>query len=822
MADTPGSQTEGRITSIAYDLVMVGLLLLTAIPWTQSGFAARDIALWDEANYLRDGAQIGFWGFRSPEYAPFYQSWYSFLHSFTPDTLDLYQLNYTLITALLTTSVFALLRMFGVGRLLAFLVSFVMIFSNVFVAWPWVGHFALAMLIGFAILAMLVRSLTARFVILATGLFIANYIRPEYGLCFLIVASLGGLCLLVQLFRDRRDVLAATPWVGLLAFTIPMLVLSLGNPFEDRTNRKFLAFSQHFSYSWVKRTGSTKNPWLNHPEIMAEHFGSADSVLGCLWANPGAFSAHIVDNLSKLAPQTMLLLHPDMDLPYRAIGYLIGSLVVGLTLFGAGRLFYTSARGRLPATPMLIGLGLAVVILIPTSAASLILFPRVHYLFPGLLLVGSLVLAAAFSGRPNRVPAPVQIALAVLLVGAGWCLEPRRNPHWDPRRCHTFAELHPDAYRQPVRKAIAYLRSFDFVTSRKSGIVFDAEGGLAIFAGRHFYWIDPIENEDGFKQLLEDRGTNMVVLSPALKNLPELADDEHFHRFLADPVAFGFGIVSLPGVDWSIAVEKSLLWTTPRGRHFTYGVERDIPLAGDWNGDGRHEIGVFRQGLFSLDTDGDGAYDAECDRVVAFGIPSDKPVTGDWDGDGIDDVGVYREGSFVLDLNGNGRFDAESELSLRFGEPGDDPVIGDWDGDGKDDVGVFRNGVFFLRQVGAPNGYVEVYYGVASDRPIAGDWNGDGRDDIGVLRGSSAIVDTNGDGRYDPRVDTTVAAGVPGSTLVAGDWSGAGHDQLGLFLDGWFSLLEDNRIVGIMPEVKKQGVPTDLIEIATRKERPVR
>ncbi len=41
------------------------------------------------------------------------------------------------------------------------------------------------------------------------------------------------------------------------------------------------------------------------------------------------------------------------------------------------------------------------------------------------------------------------------------------------------------------------------------------------------------------------------------------------------------------------------------------------------------------------------------DALFGFGIASDIPVTGDWDGDGITDVGVVRNGKWYLDLNGN-------------------------------------------------------------------------------------------------------------------------------------------------------------------------
>ena len=59
----------------------------------------------------------------------------------------------------------------------------------------------------------------------------------------------------------------------------------------------------------------------------------------------------------------------------------------------------------------------------------------------------------------------------------------------------------------------------------------------------------------------------------------------------------------------------------------------DIPVSGDWKGDGTTEIGVFRNSthLFYLDFNGNGAWNgALTDRSYNFGITGDTPVTGKW------------------------------------------------------------------------------------------------------------------------------------------------------------------------------------------------
>ncbi len=210
----------------------------------------------------------------------------------------------------------------------------------------------------------------------------------------------------------------------------------------------------------------------------------------------------------------------------------------------------------------------------------------------------------------------------------------------------------------------------------------------------------------------------------------------------------------------------------------SFGVVGDFPVAGDWDGDGRDEIGVWRpsNGLFYLDIDGDRAWDRG-DSVRSFGIGTDLPLIGDWNGDGVDDIGVWRPSkrSFYLDANGSGVWDAGDAI-VPFGLSGDMPLAGDWNGDGIDEVGVGRPGTgrFFLDFNGNDRwdmGDMACSYGIASDIPLAGDWNADGADEIGVWRPSQHrfLLDSNGDCRWDPG-DTGVTFGYRTDTPATGRW----------------------------------------------------
>jgi hypothetical protein len=82
------------------------------------------------------------------------------------------------------------------------------------------------------------------------------------------------------------------------------------------------------------------------------------------------------------------------------------------------------------------------------------------------------------------------------------------------------------------------------------------------------------------------------------------------------------------------------------------------------------------------------------DQSVAFGEHDDLPVIGDWDGDGGDNIRLYRPGSttgvFYLDIDNDGG--AADIVTPEYGDRGDIPIAGDWGGDSDDNIGVYRPG----------------------------------------------------------------------------------------------------------------------------------
>jgi len=166
---------------------------------------------------------------------------------------------------------------------------------------------------------------------------------------------------------------------------------------------------------------------------------------------------------------------------------------------------------------------------------------------------------------------------------------------------------------------------------------------------------------------------------------------------------------------------------------FGFGNAGDVPLWGDWNGDGTPSIGVFRPSnrTFYLSNDNKTAA-----IVVTIGNAGDLPAAGDFDGNGTDSIALFRPSTGQWFITNN---DHSVASSFVYGTKGDRPLVGDWFGQGVSKVGVYRpsTGQFFRI------GVAGIRFGNIGDTPTVGDWDGNGTTTIGVIRGTTWFVSNN-------------------------------------------------------------------------------
>ncbi len=217
-----------------------------------------------------------------------------------------------------------------------------------------------------------------------------------------------------------------------------------------------------------------------------------------------------------------------------------------------------------------------------------------------------------------------------------------------------------------------------------------------------------------------------------------------------------------------------------------FGSAGDIPVVGDWSGNGRAKAGVWRVtngvGRFFLDTNGNGW---DNDVYFIWGQTGDIPVVGDWTGDGRAKVGVFRPATGFWILDANNSHDVSQATQIHFGSPGDVPLVGDWTGDHRAKPGVWRPtlpGFYLDLADGNWDSAQDIYFvwGQAGDIPVVGDWSGDGKSKVGVFRASVGLwfLDLNNSHQMP---SNPLWFGSPGDVPVVGDWNGTGVTYVGVW-----------------------------------------
>ena len=114
------------------------------------------------------------------------------------------------------------------------------------------------------------------------------------------------------------------------------------------------------------------------------------------------------------------------------------------------------------------------------------------------------------------------------------------------------------------------------------------------------------------------------------------------------------------------------------------------------NGDFADEIAVYRPS--------NGNWYVKGSLPVSWGFSGDIPVPGDYDGNGSCDIAVYRPS--------NGRWYVQGQGSTSWGLSGDIPVPGDYDGCGDTEIAVLRpsNGKWYIKGMGNFSWYLSGDY----------------------------------------------------------------------------------------------------------------
>jgi hypothetical protein len=305
-------------------------------------------------------------------------------------------------------------------------------------------------------------------------------------------------------------------------------------------------------------------------------------------------------------------------------------------------------------------------------------------------------------------------------------------------------------------------------------VVDDISGKIGVF--RNGFWI--LDNNGDFQWSDVGAGKDLVAGFGMAGDTPVVGNWDHTKS--------GDKIGVFRNGSWLIDYNGNYQWDGT-DKYASLGQTGDIPLVGDWNTNEDMKIGIFRNGFWMLDKNGNYQWDgpgAGGDVVAGFGQSGDIPVIGDWYGTSQDKIGIFRDGFWILDKNGNYQWDGSGvggDVVAGFGMVGDVPVVRDWNGDDLPEIAVFRptsgqwiidhNGNYQWDGTGTGQD-VTVTLGQTGDVAISGDWGASGTDKIGIFRNGFWIIDHNGNYVWDGSSDDKVAGfGMAGDIPVTGKWN---------------------------------------------------
>ncbi|MEZ4904042.1 MAG: hypothetical protein R2822_21000 [Spirosomataceae bacterium] len=395
-----------------------GIVILLVAGWVlvHDLTAWKDVEFGDETTYLGSGLSFSIPFKGGAQWGPLYAAWYAFWHLFIPNTLDLYYFNWAILSVLAGVAVFLFLRSqqvsFGVSVWLAVL----FLFSN--------QNLPLNPKISIAPFSLILAVLTVfyfyqwaywkRFLLVAfTGL-VCAYFRPEFYISFLLgcVLAIGWAWKEKIGYKQKNGLI-----IGIFIGAIVMLHLLFDNPlFSGDSSRSAVAFQQHFVINYCAWTH------LPEPITIETQLQLFHQVLGkevetftdALKMQPSWALKHIFTNLTHTLTANF---DNVFDTFYQTLfrGWYSRWRMVVVMVLCLGLLSWIDYRTtwrniRQKQIDWWGGIAL-IVLLFPTLIATILIYPRTHYLIFHLILI--LWLVAFVVNRLSFKKWPFFIAVAL-------------------------------------------------------------------------------------------------------------------------------------------------------------------------------------------------------------------------------------------------------------------------------------------------------------------------------------------------------------------------------------------------------------------------
>jgi hypothetical protein len=185
-----------------------------------------------------------------------------------------------------------------------------------------------------------------------------------------------------------------------------------------------------------------------------------------------------------------------------------------------------------------------------------------------------------------------------------------------------------------------------------------------------------------------------------------------------------------------------------------WGEGGDVPLPGDYDGDGQTDFAVYRASDKTVRVHNDACVGEHTIDLSWLG--AGKPIVGDVNGDGRDDPGIYNAATGAIQMRLFALVPSIFAVKSALLAPYAVPVVADYNGDGTDDLATYTPKQRFLFGGGTPGGEwrmclvtsspllceahevtTEAWGGQLADTPVPADYDGNGTADLAVWNARS-------------------------------------------------------------------------------------
>jgi spore coat protein A, manganese oxidase len=143
-----------------------------------------------------------------------------------------------------------------------------------------------------------------------------------------------------------------------------------------------------------------------------------------------------------------------------------------------------------------------------------------------------------------------------------------------------------------------------------------------------------------------------------------------------------------------------------------FGLATDVPAPADYDGDGRADIGVWRDSNKTFYSNNSSNSQLVTATFATNSTQPNNPISGDYDGDGRADFAIRSSNNWIIKNSTNNQTN-----TIAWQTAGDIAVQNDYDGDGKVDIATWNNGIWKILK--SSNGQTRTEsWGMAGDIPV--------------------------------------------------------------------------------------------------------